>query len=134
MKLLDKSYQWPLHMDGIYKRTWQGFSVLILGIIDAQYKSYLMSLSLVSHERTNTYLHLFTVLEDAYTKESSYELDLLFVIANGSIAITVVMRTAFPRGPRGMRWTYVVRNIDKKLQRVKNEEKRKRFRRDLHLL
>ena len=37
MKLLDRSSQWPLHVDGTYKLTWQGFLVLISGITDAQH-------------------------------------------------------------------------------------------------
>ena len=58
----------------------------------------------------------------------------MFVIADGSAAITAAVKTAFPRCPRGMCWAHVVRNVDKKLLGVRNEERRKRFRRDLHLL
>ena len=35
LKLLESSGQWPLHMDGTYKLTWQGFPVLISGTTDA---------------------------------------------------------------------------------------------------
>ena len=66
VKLLDRSGQWPLHVDGTYKLTWQGFPVLISGITDAQHRFHPVSLSLVSHERTSVYLHLFTALKDAY--------------------------------------------------------------------
>ena len=134
MKLLDRSGQWPLHVDGTYKLTWQGFPVLISGITDAQHRFHPVSLSLVSHERTSAYLHLFTALKDAYAQESGQDLDPLFVIADGSAAITAAVTTAFPGCPRGMCWAHVVRNVDKKLLGVRNEERRKRFRRDLHLL
>ena len=65
VKSLNKSSRWPLHMDGIYNLTWQGFLVLILGMTYAQHRFYPMSLSLVSHDRTSAYLHLFTALKEA---------------------------------------------------------------------
>ena len=49
VKLLEKSDCWPLHVDGTYKLTWQGFPVLISGITDAQHRFHPVSLSLVSH-------------------------------------------------------------------------------------
>ena len=134
MKLLDRSSQWPLHVDGIYKLTWQGFPVLISGLTDAQHRFHPVSLLLVSHERTSAYLHLFTALKDAYAQESGWDLDPLFLIVDGSAAITATMTIAFPGCPRGMCWAHVVRNVDKKLLGVRNEQRRKRFRRDLHLL
>ena len=111
-----------------------GFPVLISGIIDAQHRFHPVSLSLVSHECTSAYEHLFTALKEAHADESGHELEPLFVIADGSAAITAAVKTAFPRCPRGMCWAHVVRNVDKKLLGVRNEERRKRFRRDLHLL
>ena len=133
VKLLDRSGPWPLHVDGTYKLTWQGFPVLISGITDAQHRFHPVSLSLVSHERTSAYLHLFTALKDAYAQETGRDLDPLFVIADGSAAITAAVTTAFPGCPRGMCWAHVVRNVDKNLLGVRNEERRKRFRRDFHL-
>ena len=76
--------------------------MLISGIIDAQHRFHLVSLSLVSHEWTSTCMHLFTALKEVYVEESSHELDPLFLIADGSIRITTAMRTAFLRCPRGM--------------------------------
>ena len=134
VKLLEKSDCWPLHVDGTYKLTWQGFPVLISGITDAQHRFHPVSLSLVSHERTSAYKHLFTALKEAHADESGRELEPLFVIADGSAAITATVKTVFPRCPRGMCWAHVVRNVDKKLLGVRNEERRKRFRWDLHLL
>ena len=84
-----------------------------------------MSLLLVSHERPSAYLHLFTALHDTYAQESGRDLDPLFVIADGSAAIIATMTTAFPGCPRGMCWAHVVRNVDKKLLGVRNEERRK---------
>ena len=108
VKLLDKSGQLPLHVDGTYKLTWQGFLVLISGITDAQHWFHPASLSLVSHERTSTYLHLFMVLKDVDTQESGRDLDPLFVIADGSAAITATVMIAFPGCPRGICWAHVV--------------------------
>ena len=56
-------------------------------------------------------------------RKAASELDPLFVIADGSAVITVAVRTAFPGCPRGMCWAHVVRNVDKKLLGVRNEEK-----------
>ena len=83
---------------------------------------------------TNTYLHPIRPLKDAYTEESDHELDPLFVIADEFVAIIATIRTAFLGCPRGMCWVHIARNVDKKLLGVRNEEKRKRFRRELHLL
>ena len=134
MKLLGRLGQWPLHMDGTYRLTWQGFLVLISGIIDAQHWFDLVSLPLVNHEHTTAYLHLFTVLKDTYAEETVRELDPLFMIADGFVAIIAAMRIAFLGCSRGMCWAHVVNNMDKKLLGVRNEERRKRFSRDLHLL
>ena len=73
-------------------------------------------------------------LKEAYGKESGCELDPLFMIDDGSTKITATMRTAFPGCPRGMLWVHVVRNVDKKLLGMRNEDRMKRFRRDLHIL
>ena len=134
VKLFDNSNQWPLYVDGTYKLTWQGFLVLISGITNAQHRFHPVSLSLVGHERTSGYLQLFKMLKQAYLEESSHKLDTLFVVAHGSVAIIVAIRIAFLGCPRRICWAHVVRNINKKLSRVRNEERRKRFRRDLHLL
>ena len=88
----------------------------------------------MSHDCTSAYMHLFIALKEACVEESGCELDTLFVIADGSAAITVAVRTTFPGYLRGMCWAYIVRNADKKLLRVRNEGRRKRFRWDLHLL
>ena len=88
----------------------------------------------MSHECTVAYLHLCTVLKETYVGESGHELDPLFVIADGSIAIIAAIRTAFPGCPRGKCWAHVVKNVDKKLLGVRNEKSRKRFKRDLHSL
>ena len=66
VQLLGKGRHWPLHIDGTYKLTWQGFPVLISGITDAQHRFHPVSLSLVSHERTSAYLHVFTSQKEAY--------------------------------------------------------------------
>ena len=95
MKLLEKSDSWPLHVDGTYKLTWQGFPVLIFGITDTQHRFHPVSLSLVSHERTSAYEHLFTALKEAHADESGNELEPVFVIADGSAAITAAMRRRF---------------------------------------
>ena len=108
--------------------------MLISGIIDTQHQFYPVSLSLVSDECTSAYLHLFTALKDAYVQESGRDLDPLFVIADGFVAMIATMTTTFLGCLRGMCWAHVVRNVDKKLLGVRNEERRKRFRRDLHLL
>ena len=55
-QLLGKTRHWPLHIDGTYNLTWQGFPVLILGITNVQHCSHAASLSLVNHEGTNAYL------------------------------------------------------------------------------
>ena len=75
MKLLDKSGQWPLHMDGTYKLTWKAFLVLISSITHAQHWFHPVSLSLVGNEHMSVYMHLFTVTEKAYVEESGHELD-----------------------------------------------------------
>lgn len=56
-----------------------------------------------------------------------------FLIADGSTRITVTMRATFPECSRGVCWAHVPRNMDKKLLGVSNEERRKMFKRDLHL-
>ena len=121
VKLLDRSGRCPLHVDGIYKLTWQGFLVLISGIKDAQHQFHPVSLLLVSHECTSAYLHLLTALKDAYTQESGRDLDPLSVIADGSVAITAAVTTALPGCPREMCWAHVVKNVDKKLLGVRND-------------
>ena len=67
-------------------------------------------------------------------EESGCELDPLFLIADRFVAITAAMRTAFLGCPRGMCWAHVVRNVEKMLLGMRNEEGRKSFRKDLHLL
>ena len=37
VKLLDKLGWWPLHMDGTYKLTWEGFTGLIFDATDAKH-------------------------------------------------------------------------------------------------
>ena len=76
--------------------------MLISGITDAQHRFHPVSLSLVSHERTSTYVHLFTALKEAYAEESGRELEPSFMISDGSAAITAAVGTAFLRCPRGM--------------------------------
>ena len=56
------------------------------------------------------------------------------MIADGSTAIAMAVRTAFRGFPRGMCWAHIVKNVDKMLLEVRNEEGRKRFTQDLHLL
>ena len=114
MQLLGKTRHWPLHIDGTYKLTWQGFPVLISGITDVQHRFHPVSLSLVSHESTNAYLEVFTAQKEALWEESHRQLAPLFVIADGSPAITAASRMAFPEWPRAMCWAHVVRNVDKK--------------------
>ena len=58
-------------------------------------------------------------LKDVYTQESGWDLDPLFVIVDGSGAITLTVMTAFLGCPRGMCWVHVVRNVDKKLLGVR---------------
>ena len=93
-----------------------------------------MSLLRLSHEQINAHLHLFAMLKRAYEEESNCELNPLFMIADGFIAIIATMRTTFLGCPRGMCWAHIVKNVDKKLWGVRNEERRKRFRPDLYLL
>ena len=73
MQLLGRTRHWALYIDGTYKLTWQGFLVLILGITDVQHRFHLVSLSLVSHEGTNTYLEVFIVQKEAFWEESHRE-------------------------------------------------------------
>ena len=134
VQLLGKTRHWPLHIDGTYKLTWQGFPVLISGITDVQHRFHPVSLSLVSHEGTNAYLEVFTAQKEALWEESHRQLAPLFVIADGSPAITAASRIAFPECPRAMCWAHVVRNVDKKLLGVSNVDRRNRFRRDLFVL
>ena len=134
VQLLKKTRHWPLHIDGTYKLTWQGFPVLISGITDVQHRFHPVSLSLVSHEGTNAYLEVFTAQKEALWEESHRQLAPLFVIADGSPAITAASRMAFPECPRAMCWAHVVRNVDKKLLGVSNVDRRNRFRRDLFVL
>ena len=54
------------------------------------------------------------------------------MIVGGCATIIATVRTTFLGCPRGMCWVHVVRNVDKKLLGVRNEERR--FRWDLHLL
>ena len=58
----------------------------------------------------------------------------LFMIANGSIAVTVASRMAFPECPRAMCWAHMVKNMDKKLLGVSNVDRKNRFKRDLFVL
>ena len=88
----------------------------------------------MSHDCTSAYMHLLMALQEAYVEENGHELDPLFVIADGSTVITAVVRTAFPGCPKGVCWAHAFRNVDKKLLGLRNEERRKRFRRYLHLL
>ena len=89
----------------------------------------------MSREGTNAYLQVFMAQKEALWKESRRQLAPLFMIADGSTAITVVSRMVFPECPRarggGAR---VVRNVDKNLLGVTNVDRRNRFRRDLFVL
>ena len=76
--------------------------MLISGILDAQNWFHLVSLLLVSHECTRAYLYLFMVLKQEYAEESSPELDLLFVVANGTTTIIAIVKMVFLGCPRGM--------------------------------
>ena len=49
-------------------------------------------------------------------------MDSLFLIANGFAKIIATIRTVFWGCPREMYWAHVVRNVDKKLLWVRNEE------------
>lgn len=134
VKLLANSDRWPLHVDGRHKLTWKGFSMLISSIKNAQHPFHPVSLSLVSLECTSAHMHLLLVLKEPYAEESGRELAPLCVTADGSATITAGMRTTFPGCPRGICCAHVVGNADKKLLGARNEERRKRSRRDLHLL
>ena len=92
VQLLKKTRHWPLHIDGTYKLTWQGFPVLISGITDVQHRFHPVSLSLVSHGSTNAYLEVFTAQKEALWEESHSQLAPLFVIADVSPVITVASR------------------------------------------
>ena len=76
--------------------------MFIFGITGAQHRFHLVSLSLVSHEHTSAYMHLFTALKETHMEENSYELNPLFMIADGYAAITTTMRMAFLGCPRWM--------------------------------
>ena len=93
----------------------EGGLVLIYGIKNAQHRFYFVSVSLVSHERINTYLHLFMAPMEAHEKESSSKLDPSFVIVDGYIVIYSYYEDSVSKVSIGMCWAHIVRNVDKKL-------------------
>ena len=133
VQLLEKAAAWPLHVDGTYKLVCQGFPVLMAGLTDANHAFHPIAISIVSHEDKGAYVGLLKSLKAAYHEHTNCQLAPRFVLADASPAITSAIRDVFQGCQRAMCWAHVIRNIDKKLKSVPQQQ-RGPFRNDLLVL
>ena len=123
VQLLEKAAEWPLHVDGTYKLVCQGFPVLMAGLTDANHAFHPICISIVSHEDKGAYVGLLKSLKAAYHEHTNCQLAPRFVLADASPAIISAIRDIFQGCQRAMCWAHVIRNIDKKLKLVLQQQK-----------
>ena len=109
-----------LHADGTYKLMWQGFPVLVVGSSDKNKKFRPMGLAVASSETTEDYMFMFNTLKQSCGQNYHPAVliaDCADTIMNASVQIF---------GHNLVRvhcWAHVIRNIDKKLVLVPENER-----------
>jgi len=112
---------------------WNGFPVLLVGTSDKNRKFFPIGLAVTSSETTADFAFIFESLKKSYTEEypgEQYEPSV--VVADCADAISSAVELEFTENVKRVHcWAHVIRNVDKKLCKVKEKHYRESIRADI---
>jgi MULE transposase domain/SWIM zinc finger len=116
-----------LHIDATYKLLWHGYPVLVAGFSDLNAVFHPTHVAVCKSEATEDFKFMFTAM-----KTDLVGFEPRVVVADCADAIHAAARHVFGNTfKRVTCWAHVIRNIDKKLNTIKNPETRQQIRRDI---